>query len=72
MATLPVHDLEAEVAKHFQGTPEERILGALRLGQETVALFLASLPEGTKAAEARAILRRNKNRGRQQSLVMDT
>ena len=71
MALLPPRDLDQEVAKHFQGTPEERMLLALRLGQEALHLFHATLPAGTTLAEAREILRLNKQRGRQPSKVME-
>ena len=71
MASLPARDLEAELAKHFKGTPESRVREALRLGREALDAFLATLPPGTTPAEARAILRRNKHRGRRPSKVMD-
>jgi hypothetical protein len=72
MAVFPARDLDQEVAKHFQGTPEERILLALRLGREALELFHATLPPGTSLDEAREILRRNKHRGRRPSAVMDS
>jgi hypothetical protein len=71
MALLPPRDLDQEVAKHFQGTPEERMRLALRLGQEALKLFHATLPPGTTLAEAREILRLNKQRGRRPSKVME-
>jgi hypothetical protein len=57
--------------KHFQGTAEERMLNALRLGREALAAFHATLPPGTTLNEAREILRQNKNRGRRPSKVME-
>ena len=71
MATFPPRDLHAEVAKHFHGSPEQRILTALRLGEEALTLFLASLPPGTQREQARRIMQRNKSRGRRASAVMD-
>jgi hypothetical protein len=64
-------DLANEAAKHFQGTPGERIAQALRLGEEALELFLAMQPDDMSRAEAREILRRNKHRGRRPSRVMD-
>ncbi|MBI1818243.1 MAG: hypothetical protein HYR72_24950 [Deltaproteobacteria bacterium] len=72
MTKLPARDLDAEVAKHFHGTPAERIQLALRLGQEALQLFMATLPPGTTIVEARDRLRRNKHRGRRPSRSMDT
>ena len=71
MASLPERDLQAEVEKHFKGTPEERYELAMRLGREALDAFLATLPPGTTREEAREILRRNKHRGRRPSRVMD-
>jgi hypothetical protein len=71
LALLPPRDLQQEVAKHFQGTPEERMLLALRLGREALELFHAALPPGTTLDEAREILRRNKQKGRRPSKVME-
>jgi hypothetical protein len=64
-------NLDQEVAKHFQGTAEERILLALRLGREALDVFHTTLPPGTTLDEAREILRRNKQRGRRSSKVME-
>ncbi len=64
MTVFPRRDLKEEVSKHFRGTAEERVLQALRLGQLELKLFLANQPPGMKPDEARAILRRNINRGR--------
>lgn len=68
---LPKRDLAAEVAKHFKGTPEERVADALRAGEEALQLFLATLPAGTPRTAALDILRRNKHRGRRPSRVME-
>jgi hypothetical protein len=70
MALRP-RDLDDEIAKHFQGTPESRVLEALRLGQEMLDAFLATLPPGTSRLEAAEILSRNKNRGRTPSKLME-
>lgn len=69
MARLPQRDLATEVAKHFRGTPGERIATAIRLGREALDLFLATQPVGMTRQAARRILQRNKNRGRQPSAV---
>ena len=71
MSTLPPRDLAEEASKHFRGTPEERLLLALRLGRQTLEFFMASLPPETSEDEAREILRRNKHRGRRPSRVME-
>ncbi len=72
MATIPPRDLAAEVAKHFHGSPRERLLTSLRLGEEALTHFLATQPPGTSRREARFLLQRNKNRGRRLSAVMQT
>jgi hypothetical protein len=72
MACLPRRDLAAEVAKHFRGTAEERVLLALDLGQQALDVFLAALPPGSTRLQAAAIARRNKRRGRRPSEVMET
>jgi hypothetical protein len=71
MARLPRRDLVAEVAKHFRGTAEERVLLALDLGQQGLDVFLAALPPGTTRLQAAAIARRNKQRGRRPSGAME-
>ena len=58
MAVFPARDLTGEVGKHFQGTAEERVLQAIRLGQLCLNLFLANQPPGMTPNEARAILHR--------------
>jgi hypothetical protein len=50
-------DLDAEVAKFFKGTPDERVARALRLGRRGVDVFLASLPPGTSRSVATEMLR---------------
>ena len=72
MASIPPRDLAAEVAKHFHGSPRERLLTSLRLGEEALTLFLATQPPGASRREARFLLQRNKNRGRRFSAVMQT
>jgi hypothetical protein len=69
MARLPKRDLSAEAAKHFHGTPSERMESALRLGREALALFLSMQPPGTSPELARQILQRNKRRGRRPSAL---
>ncbi|HYN42499.1 MAG TPA: hypothetical protein VE129_12020 [Thermoanaerobaculia bacterium] len=49
-------DLDAEVAKFFNGTPDERVARALRLGRQGVDVFLASLPPGTPRSVAAEML----------------
>lgn len=71
MPALPRRDLSAEVAKHFKGTPDERLRAALRLGNEMLDAFLATLPPGTDRETARDVIRRNKNRGRRPSCLME-
>lgn len=58
-------DLDAEVAKFFKGTPDERVARALRLGRRGFEVFLASLPPGTSravAAEMRTARKRSARR----------
>ncbi len=69
MAKLGARDLSAEIGKHFAGTPLQRLRAALRLGEEAVDLFLATLPAGTTRRQARAIMQRNRHRGRRRSKV---
>jgi hypothetical protein len=69
MAQLPKRDLSAEAAKHFRGTPCERMETALRLGREALALFLGTRPPATSRQAAREILQHNKHRGRRPSAV---
>ena len=70
MSRLPARDLKTEASKHFKGTVEERLRRALRLGRDSLEIFLATQPPGTTRMEARAILRRNKQLGRRKSRVM--
>lgn len=62
--------LASEVARHFKGTPGERIDAARRAGRICLDLYLAAHP-GTTEEEARRILRANKHRGRRRSKVME-
>ena len=71
MSVLPTRNIDSEAAKHFLGTPAERLEQALRLGRDAVRLFLATQPSGTSEVEAREILRRRKNAGRRPSRVLD-
>lgn len=69
MATLGARDLPATIAKHFAGTPRQRVRSALRLGEEILDLFLATLPVGTTRRHARALMQRNRHPGRRPSKV---
>jgi len=60
-------DLDAEVAKFFKGTPDERVARALRLGRRGVDVFLASLPPGTPRSVAAEMLRRCRQADRRRS-----
>ena len=71
MAMFPPRNLEAEVRKYFSGTPGERIVAALRLGQEALDLFLATLPPGTSRERARRLMQGNTHRGRRPSRVVE-
>jgi hypothetical protein len=71
MAMFPPRDLEAEVRKYFSGTAEEPILTALRLGQEALDLFLATLPPGTSRERARSLMQRNTHPGHRPSRVLE-
>lgn len=64
MARLPKRDLQSEVAKHFKGTPEERVIQARELGRRALRLLLANLPPGTTLEEAHEISRRASGYGR--------
>ena len=68
---LSGRDLAAEVARHFLGTPAERMEVARRAGERALQLLLATLPKGTTRDEALVLLRRNKARGRRRSRWRD-
>lgn len=57
-------DLDAEMAKFFKGTPDERVARALRLGQRGVDVFLASLAPGTSRSVAAEMLNVRKRSAR--------
>jgi hypothetical protein len=63
-------DLDAEVAKFFKGTPDERVARALRLGRRGVDVFLASLPPGTSRAVAAEMLAARKRSARRPSAAL--
>ncbi len=63
-------DLDAEVAKFFKGTPDERVVRALRLGRRGVDVFLASLPPGTPRAVAAEMLTARKRSARRPSAAV--
>jgi hypothetical protein len=71
MAQFLPRSLATELRKHFHGTAGERILTAVRLGQQALDLYLATLPPGTSRADARRTMQRRTHRGRQPSAVMD-
>ena len=71
MAKLPARNLPTELQRYFWGTPEQRILAALRLGDEVLALFLGTQPPGTTREAARRLLQRNGTRGRRRSAAID-
>ena len=60
-------NLDAEVAKFFKGTPDERVSRALRLGRRGVDVFLASLPPGTPRSVAAEMMRAQTRSGRRPS-----
>jgi len=63
-------DLDAEVAKFFKGTPDERVARALRLGRRGVDVFLASLPPGTSRSVAAEMLRARTRSARRPSATV--
>lgn len=63
-------DLDAEVAKFFKGTPDERVARALRLGRRGVDVFLASLPPGTPRSAASETLRARRRADRHRSAAV--
>ena len=71
MAQLPARNLHAEVERHFRGTPSQRILEALRLGEYVLDAFLATQPPGLSREQARRRLQRNRNRGRRPSAAVE-
>jgi hypothetical protein len=71
MTQLPPRDLRAEVQRHFGGTPEERVLVALQLGEQVLDMFLATQPPGCSREHARRLLQRNRNHGRHRSLAIE-
>ena len=71
MGEIPARDIAAEAAKHFHGTPAERLGEALRLGRESLRRFLATQPAGTTEEAARQITRHRKHAGRRPSRVLD-
>lgn len=64
-------DLTAEAAKFFHGTPESRLLKALRPDAFALDLFLAALPEGTSRQEAAHRARLLTHAGRRVSRVLE-
>lgn len=72
MPTSPYRrDLASEVAKHFKGTPEERLAAALRVDTLALDVFLAALPPGTSREEAARRARLGTHAGRRHSRVME-
>ncbi len=64
-------DLDAEVAKFFKGTPDERVARALRLGRRGVDVFLASLPPGTPRSVAAEMMNARKHSARRRGPTVD-
>lgn len=64
-------DLAAEAAKHFKGSPEERMLAALEAGEMALALFRTTIPPGTPVEVARRRLQRATHAGRRASRAND-
>ena len=71
MTRLAERDLCEEVRKHFAGTAATRVAAALRLGEQALALFLATLPPGTTRREARAMMQRKRHPGRRRARLAD-
>lgn len=72
MAAMKVRrDLDAEMAKFFTGTPDERVARALRLGRRGVDVFLASLPPGTPRSLAAEMLKARKRSSRRRCATVD-
>ena len=65
-------DLDAEVAKFFKGTPDERVSRALRLGRRGIEVFLASLPPGTPRSVAAEMLRARTRSDRRSTAAGDS
>jgi hypothetical protein len=64
-------NLDSEAARHFKGTPEERMRTALEAGELALRLYLATQPPGTNLKEARRRLQRAAHAGRRPSRSND-
>jgi urease accessory protein UreF len=62
-------DLEAEVRKHFQGTPEERMKQALEMGASLFELYLSMQPPGTSRRAAEERIRSTTHQGRRSRVM---
>ena len=63
-------DLSAEVTKHFNETPDERVRQALALGRELFEMHLSTLSSVVSRYEAGERLRLATHAGRRPSRVM--
>jgi hypothetical protein len=64
-------DLAAEAAKHFKGSPEERMANALALGRDLFEMYARTLAPTVTRAEAGERVRLTTHAGRRPSRVMD-
>jgi hypothetical protein len=72
MATgISARTLDSEAARHFKGTPEERMRAALEGGELALRLYLATQSPGTSLEEARRRLQRAAHVGRRYSQSND-
>jgi hypothetical protein len=71
MARLAERTLREELGKHFAGTADARVEAALRLGEQALDLFQATLPPGTTRQQARAMMQRNRHPGRRRARLAD-
>jgi hypothetical protein len=69
MARLQRRGFQQGERVRVQGTAEQRVLTSLRLGARALAIFLATLPDGTTPQAARHRMQRNLHRGRRRSVA---
>ncbi|HUM01323.1 MAG TPA: hypothetical protein VL084_03490 [Thermoanaerobaculia bacterium] len=63
--------LDSEAARHFKGTPGERVRSSLEAGEMALELFLSTQPPGTSREAARRRLQRAAHHGRRPSRSND-
>ncbi len=63
--------IDSEAARHFRGTPDERMRAALEAGELALKLYLATQPPDTSLQEARRRLQRAACAGRRPSCCND-